>query len=1146
MSGSTTADILFGGDRRPSPTLPAQQSPADVTSNDETINESKPKPRVQINLDDTLTSQQDKPKGAVPQSIKMRGNVLIQNPAKEWKVRICELNGSFLTFFRKQKMVAAIDLEQVGDINVLPPVKDNAGKGYIFSLHLKEGRYFNVRVSMHEDALNWVKVLVDVRDKLRSHISRRSKSFSNMPLDAQTPMTDFNISLMVDNEPDDSIKVYFDSERFPPSPIFEHNEKYIRPPQTDENLATVPATNNNNAANTSPSNSNHSKSHASMTGSPPKRAPTIAAIIASLGDPEAETAVEIRKGIDTSPWRIPFTEIAAKSGLEISPNSAGKVRPKAFSELDANFSGDRGTSRSTPSPMLRVDDEGGVLEFSAGVAKVESAEVIAERQRLKEEAEERYLAAEKAAREKRIADERAKKLAAEKIAAEKAAEEERVAAAKAAREAKEAAEKAAREQKLRAERAAKQAKIAADKLAEEERLAAEKAAKEAFMLAERQAREKKFQIDKAAKEKLAAEKAIEKAIEEERLAAERAVEQARRAAEREAIAKRKLADQVVAKEEAERLQKQRAEEAAQRKAMHRALVAAERKGLKPEDVLNTSRDRTISTDVSVSNVSGSQQAASPDRKSIPGDNITGSLFEADLDNDAWRLSRSFDQGDKFLPGIDVTTVGSPRSSFGLKHASNTAGAAAATTSQPSSPQKSANGGQDQGQSQVPFSPSRSVTSGGVPNASPTGLRFPIRKSMPNVLDPKTSFYGADGSFKPLPKQAPSPAGTRRASNPSMPGATTSPVKQPSPNVRFPTRVGSSNEMSPNYARGPSSAEQNRYQGALTMENVRNHTNSTSGGSPSTNSITSSQVHEMLMSDPFFAGLDIGNPAASNVATETPPKAQPSATSAIIRTTDAGTTATAARDLPSVSFSPAASNSASNSANHSGITSANSSAVKRASSPPKPAASPVPQQRLPTTHSTAQSPVVHSTAKKSGTVSFVSALVAIVVLVLAVLGGLQFYKNFQAEQEWRAESLKHLQAINLNQNSRSADEVSKPATAVPPLPPKATVADRKSSNSASSKSAESSGPSASAKSTSYKPSSVAKDRPSKSSPPIVVPAAPEGKHAITVSEPGIMVPASRQNELMRSSHMVRKFFRDLVGAPGRFIASIFSKLVSLFK
>lgn len=124
-------------------------------------------------------------------------------------------------------------------------------------------------------------------------------------------------------------------------------------------------------------------------------------------------------------------------------------------------------------------------------------------------------AAEKAEQERIAAEEAAARAEEERIAAEKAAEEERIAAEKAAEEAAKQAEKE---------------RIAAEKAAEEERIAAEKAAAEAAKQVE--------------KERVAAEKAAE----EERVAAEKAAAEAAKKAEKERVAAEKTAahDQKVA------------------------------------------------------------------------------------------------------------------------------------------------------------------------------------------------------------------------------------------------------------------------------------------------------------------------------------------------------------------------------------------------------------------------------------------------------------------------------------------------------------------------------------------------------------------------------------------------------------------------
>ncbi|KAJ1432689.1 hypothetical protein B484DRAFT_447665 [Ochromonadaceae sp. CCMP2298] len=202
----------------------------------------KTKRQVQINVDPDTERKplQESSKAGV----RMRGNVLIQNATSEWKIRSCELNGSYLTFFRKQKMIAAIHLGQVGDITVVGKISDNDGKGSIFSLHLKEGRYFNVRVTTYADAVKWVKALVEARDKLRSQAFVRSKSFS-MAHAVQGSLSPLHMaadlsSSIVMEDADDNIKCYFDNEHNPPSPILEANEKYVRPVGNKKDLPVQP------------------------------------------------------------------------------------------------------------------------------------------------------------------------------------------------------------------------------------------------------------------------------------------------------------------------------------------------------------------------------------------------------------------------------------------------------------------------------------------------------------------------------------------------------------------------------------------------------------------------------------------------------------------------------------------------------------------------------------------------------------------------------------------------------------------------------------------------------------------------------------------------------------------------------------------
>ena len=186
-------------------------------------------------------------------------------------------------------------------------------------------------------------------------------------------------------------------------------------------------------------------------------------------------------------------------------------------------------------------------EVDNGKVKTEEPDAIAA------EAKRQAIAAQKAAEEKRLAEEAAAKKAAEEkrlaeeAAARKAAEEKRLAEEAAAR-------KAAEEKRLAEEAAARKA-------AEEKRLAEEAAAR------------------KAAEEKrLAEESAARKAAEEKRLAEE--------AAARKAAEEKRLAEEAAARKAAE--EKRLAEEAAARKAAEEELkpiFAPEPEGQEPASVV---------------------------------------------------------------------------------------------------------------------------------------------------------------------------------------------------------------------------------------------------------------------------------------------------------------------------------------------------------------------------------------------------------------------------------------------------------------------------------------------------------------------------------------------------------------------------------
>lgn len=134
---------------------------------------------------------------------------------KEWRSRTCELNGSYLSFYRKEKIVAVIDLEQVGDISPVTDIpQDDIIKETVFTISLKEDRNFMIRTISSDECISWICILQEVRDKLRSQLSRKSNvsvtSSSHNTFD-RLMSSDAHDSA-IDNGSSDKIEDYFDNE----------------------------------------------------------------------------------------------------------------------------------------------------------------------------------------------------------------------------------------------------------------------------------------------------------------------------------------------------------------------------------------------------------------------------------------------------------------------------------------------------------------------------------------------------------------------------------------------------------------------------------------------------------------------------------------------------------------------------------------------------------------------------------------------------------------------------------------------------------------------------------------------------------------------------------------------------------------------
>lgn len=1084
--GNATADILFDGG------VSGVENDRDFDNGPRqpTRTAAKPKPRVQIN-DPSDRSQGKAARNEVSQGIRMRGNVLIQNPSLDWKVRTCELNGSFLTFFRKQKMVAAIDLEQVGDINILKQVKDGSGQGFIFSLHLKEGRYFNVRVTAYEDATNWVKVLADVRDKLRSHQSNRSRSFSAWQ-DSQpsfTPLTtDFNASLVAD-EADDNIKVYFDNEQYPPSPILQLNEKYIRPVQAKDGTATT-------ASEVSPAAAG-AAGEASLRRQSgiPVLAPTKRPQATSTAPPSAasDTEVSVNREGDTSPRRVSPDH---DGGHRLSPEREAPG-PLGYSSPGAQ-GGRMLFAAADEAPGAAATERGGPVPMTMPSAEESSGKTTAAATTPTSSSSPQNISV----RERRLEEERVRKAAVERMAAEQVAEEDRQRAAKAARESKEAAERTAREQRLLAERQEREARLAAERAAEEERSAAERAKKEAWLASERAARERKLIEERALRASQVAEKAAEEVRQRKQRAAEEKEreERAARIAEREALGKKKLAEAAAAaREEAVRAEKQRVEEALRRKLQlgspsRQSSAQAKAQPLSqpqspakplpqalpplaqssPTQAHTQVRQVELAPECSSGSLIGSQTSmtAEPRKPPLP---FTRSEDEFNA-SDPWRFSRSYDHGGavcdtaaNLLAGIEgVTLVESPRSSF----SSNVSPSSRGTTNN------------EDRQSPAPLS-------------SPDALRFPLRKVMTVPTDPKTSFYNADGSFRPAPKSSlAAPPTPDRTSVTGSPRSAAAKKQQQAPSA-------------PNSAdRAALRATQSAQYSALTTQNVAAH-KSSSSGTPSPNTTSTPPSQQTLVSKPSTQATGSSTTRQDSTPAESESSLEnllPNSSSSLLRRT----ISTAGSALKSPPF-PGDFTSPPN-------------------NPWSPGLCKNPATR-PTPSSPSRRPVAKATTARSGGACssvwiFFTIAVSAVLLVLLLLGSMHFYNRHMTEEQWRTASLQQLQTIK--QNYRSAEDLSRPAAGVTTVLAHPTTGSADHSETAS--------PATLAGRSQVTHASVAQ---TKGTPP-----AGSAVHGVRVTT---VAPSDAYGtSVVRSNTIFRRFFRDLVRASTRFIVNIFSRVTRLFK
>ncbi|OQS05123.1 hypothetical protein THRCLA_02702 [Thraustotheca clavata] len=89
----------------------------------------------------------------------LRGYLLKKTRNGKWQKRWFETNRCFLTYYKKQgqKLLAALNLPQVGEITLLPENTED-GPG-LFTIELND-RIYTIKAKNQEDAALWVEALV--------------------------------------------------------------------------------------------------------------------------------------------------------------------------------------------------------------------------------------------------------------------------------------------------------------------------------------------------------------------------------------------------------------------------------------------------------------------------------------------------------------------------------------------------------------------------------------------------------------------------------------------------------------------------------------------------------------------------------------------------------------------------------------------------------------------------------------------------------------------------------------------------------------------------------------------------------------------------------------------------------------------------
>ena len=104
---------------------------------------------------------------------RISGYLLKQSKDGVWQKRFFETNDTFLSYYKSKKMtklLAALNLTDVGEISLVGNINDNLGDGVIFQLELKNRNYV-LRAKDMAEAQRWIKGLIAISNETKSRPS---------------------------------------------------------------------------------------------------------------------------------------------------------------------------------------------------------------------------------------------------------------------------------------------------------------------------------------------------------------------------------------------------------------------------------------------------------------------------------------------------------------------------------------------------------------------------------------------------------------------------------------------------------------------------------------------------------------------------------------------------------------------------------------------------------------------------------------------------------------------------------------------------------------------------------------------------------------------------------------------------------------